>query len=234
MVSNYTNFKFEQTLEKYIFTDNISDKEFESYLNNTIFKLNEGEKFDKWKDSMSQKLASGVLKVWDMVKKIKSGGINIIKKMMKACWSIIKALAKWCDKNKGICVFIIIVIIMITVGATSSYAAANPTDPNIPELANAALGFIDKFSDQLVDGGHHESTLQIAKSILTEIRSGGDNIDYSQISKEGQAIANTCMKMANDMKDSDPDKYSELIDLGSKISSQFTYIVNGLKTVIGG
>ena len=230
MIANYNSFKTLEIIENYIFTDNISDKEFEKSINGFLSQLNEKS---EWKAYMSQKLASALLKIWDGIKQIKKIGIKLIKKLLKACWVVFKAMGKWCDKNKNLCVFAILIILMITVGAVSAYATTNPTDPNLPELANAALGFIDQFSDKMIESGNHESSIQIAKSILTQIRNGGESMDYSQISKEGQAIANTAMKIVGDLKESDPENFQKLADTGSKISSQFTYIVNGMKVVIG-
>ena len=159
--------------------------------------------------------------------------MTLFKKLMGFMWKILKVLGNWCNKHKNICALIILMIIMITVGAVSTYAASNPSDPNIPEIANAAIGYIEKISSHLMQDGVSEGSINMAKSILTEMKNGGSSVNYGHISSEAQTIAETAMKMAKEIKNDDPDMFSKLVDIGSKISSNFTVNINGLVTVIG-
>ena len=181
---------------------------------------------------LTNKLGTYLNKASEWALKIGKKGLKLLNKIFDFLWKILKVMGNWCNKHKNICALIILMIIMITVGAVSTYAATNPTDPNIPEIANAAIGYLEKISSTLVQDGVSEGNINMAKSILTEMRNGS-SVDYGHISKDAQVLAETAMKMAKQIKNDDPDMFSNLVDIGSKIVSQFSININGLVTVIG-
>ena len=226
MVNNYNNFKLEYRLDQY-FEGNLTLEELN--IEESLFSLNEGVK-----EFITDKLGSLLSKASEWARKVGRMGMNLFKKLMEFLWKIMKVIGGICNKHKNICALVILMIIMITVGAVSTYAASNPGDPNVPEIANAAIGYLEKISSHLMQDGVSEGNINMAKSILTEIKSSGSSsVNYGHISSEAQTIAETAMKMVKEIKSDDPDMFSNLVDIGSKISSNFTININGLITVIG-
>jgi hypothetical protein len=225
MVTNYSNFILESKLDKY-FSGEISyeDLNIESFLIVTNESIS---------DAILSKIDTILFKAYEWSLIIVSKGISLFKKILNILGSILKFINKLCGKNKKICALIIVLIIMITVGATSAYAASNPTDPNLPEMANAALGFIENISSDLISDGMSENSIRIAESILTEIRDTGRQVDYSHVSKEAQALANSAIKYAENISTENPETFDKLVEIGSKISASFSRNVNGLTTMIG-
>lgn len=225
MITNYDKFILESKLDKY-FTGEISYEQLdiERYLASTNESITE---------TILSKIDTILFKAYEWSLIVVSKGIGLFKKILSVLASILRFMDKLCNKNKKMCSLIIVLIIMITVGATSAYAAANPTDPNLPEMANAALGFIDTISKNLISEGISEDSIRIAESILTEIRETGKHVDYSQISTEAQALANSAMKHVENISSENPGAFDKLVEIGSKISSQFSRNINGFLTVIG-
>jgi hypothetical protein len=225
MITKYNNFILESKLDKY-FNDEITYKDLaiDNYLLSTNESLTE---------SIMSKIDSILLKAYEWSLNIVSKGKTLLNKILKVLSAIIKFINKLCGENKKVCALIVVFIIMITVSATSAYAAANPTDPNLPEIANAALGFIQGISSDLISDGISEKSIMIAESILTEIRETGQNVDYSHISTEAQALANSAMSQAESISSENPGFFEKLVDVGSKISSGFSRNVNGILTTIG-
>ena len=225
MITNYNNFLLESKLDKYFNGDiSYSNLSINSYLETTNESLT---------DSIMSKIDSILLKAYEWSLKIASKGKELLKRILKVLQTVINFINKICGKNKKVCSLILVLIIMITVSATSAYAATNPSDPNLPEIANAALGFIQGISSDLISDGISEDSLRIAESILTEIRDTGQQVDYSHISKEAQVLANTAMKQAKELSIDNPGLYQKLVDVGSKISAEFSRNINGLLTTIG-
>lgn len=225
MITNYSNFILESKLDKY-FSGEISyeDLDIESFLIVTNESIS---------DAILSKIDTILFKAYEWSLIITSKGISLFKKILNILGSILKFINKLCGKNKKICALIIVLIIMITVGATSAYAAANPTDPNLPEIANAALGFIQGISSDLISDGISENSIRIAESILTEIRDTGRQVDYSHVSKEAQALVNSAIKYAENISTENPGTFDKLVEIGSKICAQFSRNVNGVLTTIG-
>jgi hypothetical protein len=225
MLIDFNNFKLEYKIDQY-FNGTITLEQLN--IDYEISILKEG-----WTDTFTEKLKSMLDKCIEWSNRVATKGKSLLEKIFNFLWTIIKAIGRWCDKHKNLCVFILLMVIMITVGSVSSYAAVNPNDPNLPEIANAAIGYLEKISTHLIQDGVSERNIEIAKSILTDIRQGGSNIDYSQISKEADALAKSAMKISEEMAKDDPNSFSKLTEIGSHISSKFTYTINGLKTIIG-
>lgn len=225
MITKYNNFILESKLDKY-FNDEITYKDLaiDNYLLSTNESLTE---------SIMSKVDSILLKAYEWSLNIVSKGKALLNKILKVLSAIIKFINKLCGKNKKVCALILVFIIMITVSATSAYAASNPTDPNLSEIANAALGFIKGISSDLISDGMSEKSIAIAESILTEIRETGQHVDYSNISKEAQALANSAISQAKIISSENPGLFEKLVDVGSKISTEFSRSVNGLLTTIG-
>lgn len=225
MINNYEHFKLEYRLDQY-FEGNLTLEEL--YLDETLSVVNEGIK-----DFLTSKLGTLLKKASEWSLKIEKQGMKLLKKLFDFLWKILKAMGNWCNKHKNICALIILMIIMITVGAVSTYASTNPGDPNIPEIANAAIGYLEKISSTLIQDGVSEGNINMAKSILTEMKNGSSSVNYGHISKESQVLAESAMKIVKQIKNDDPDMFSDLVDTGSKIISQFSVNINGLVTVIG-
>lgn len=225
MIINYNNFILESKLDRY-FNGEITYKDLaiDNYLLSTNESLTE---------SIISKVDSILLKAYEWSLNIVSKGKTLLNKILKVLSDIIKFINNLCGKNKKVCALILVFIIMITVGATSAYATSNPTDPNLSEIANAALGFIQGISSDLISDGISEKSIIIAESILTEIRETGQHVDYSYISTEAQALANSAISQVENISSENPGLFEKLVDVGSKISTEFSRSVNGLLTTIG-
>lgn len=184
-------------------------------------------------ESILSKIDTILFKAYEWSLIVATKGISLFSKILKVLGSILKFIGRLCGKNKKVCALIIVLIIMLTVAATSAYAATNPTDPNLSKMANSALGFIDTISSDLISDGISEDSIKIAESILTEIRDTGKEVDYSHVSKEAQALANSAIKYSEKLAKENPGTFEKLAEIGAKISSHFSRNVNGFLTTIG-
>lgn len=186
-------------------------------------------------NSVNEGLGDVIEKVIGYLKSLATKIKTIGGKIFSVAKGILNFATKFIKDHKLITI-IGIIILMMVISSTMAYAAANPHDTT---TINAALGFIDNYSNSWLDAEYGHSVVAMAKAMLSEMKKGHDvnmtEILNSDNGAKAKAMVESTIKFMDQMKLEDPSKYGKLAHLGEGVVAIFRQTVNGIVTInIGG